>query len=948
MKLDQLLERRNQNMQGLQQSINEQARAQQAAAQQQMMNQNGMQGQMTRPQPAQQGFHHLQQQMTASPIPGQVNQQPGGGMPNQGMPPNMTPNQQQQFQMSMQQQGQQNLQNGLGRPQNGQPPNMQQSQQEAMVTQLGHKLMAQASEQERNQMRVNLQTGMDATVLQGYAAKGIDPLFLYYRNQALQRLGAQRRQQQQQQAQQAQQAQAQAQSLITQQQAQNIPATAPPMQQQRSTNRSPMNGQAQPPTSTGGNADFFVGNMIDQQQQGVMAEQAGQTVVPMSNAQRNATPQPGLMAGQPLNMNDQRAVSNPNITAQQRQQLFNAQQQRVQQQQAAQAQQQQTARANNQAKAQQMALQGQIGGMGPGPMPPQQSPAMATLNAPLTRTPGQMNQPDAAQVNPNVQFGQPLDPRFSQGNQRAQMNAAIISTMPQEMQNKLASFPPERVNELVMQWHQRQRQQQNGQPGRPQIPMQANNQMRPGPQVPQEGQFNSQNPLSQFMMANPGRPPPAQLMNGMNPQQQMLLQQQIGRMHPNHLQQRNANGIPMNPQAAQHMDQMDIPQQALAHPTMPRSIPQEIKKWGALKSWVQQSGGLAPDSLTNVITLQKAHYNQQLRARNANRMAAGGMPAGGPGAAAILPPGIAPMANMGNQIQMPGMNIPQSGVPQVTAQDIQSARLSAPQLANASDDQIRAQIMRNRFNNHQQQQQRQNHLMQQQQLQMAQMAQMNNQQPRPGIPGQMQQPGGQNVPGQMQQPNKPPQALDSVPPVANRANRPTPVSRGNPPNSSPAEPVKNNLKRQNSEDVVEVPNPNSMGQRSTPQQNLGLKAPSQGATPQPPRPQHLSPEQIQKLDVEARKRYEHGIRMYQQSQQNTNSASSLIVKLRQIASEENARGQSSPMPDLPMNAATKASIQASLPMVVKPLKGMTQAIGKWYEATHDDARARNFFRMVSI
>jgi len=948
-------------MQGLQQSINDQARAQaqaqQAAAQQQMMNQNGMQGQMTRPQPAQQGFHHLQHQMTASPIPGQGNQQPGGGLPNQGMPQNMTPSQQQQFQMSMQQQGQQNPQNGLGRPQNnGQQPGQQQSQQDAMVNQLGHKLMAQATEQERNQVRLNLQSRMDAAILQGYAAKGIDPLFLYYRNQALQRIGAQRRQQQQQQQQQqqAQQAQqAQAQAIITQQQAQNIPATAPAMQQQRSTNRSPMNGQAQPPVSTGGNADFFMGNMIDQQQQGVMAEQAGQTVVPMSNAQRNATPQPGLMANQQMNMNDQRAAGNPNITAQQRQQLFNAQQQRAQQQQAAQAQQQQTARANTQAKAQQIALQGQIGGMGPGPMPHQPSPAMSTLNAPLTRAPGQMNQPEAVhQLNPNAQFGQPLDPRFAQANQRAQMNASIIATMPQELQNKLSTFPPERVNEVVLQYHQRQRQQQqqNAQAGRAQIPMQGNNQMRPGPQVPQEGQFNPQNALGQFMIANPGRPPPAQLINGMSPQQQLLLQQQIGRMNPNHLQQRNANGVPMTPQAAQHMDQMDIPQQALAHPTMPRNIPQEIKKWGALKNWVQQSGGLAPDSLGNVINLQKAHYNQQLRVRNvANQLSAGGMPGGGPGVPATLPPGIAPMAIMGNHIQMPGMNMSQPGVPQISAQDIQNARITNPQLANASDDQIRNQIIRNRYSSHQQQQQRQTQMMQQQQLQLAQLAQLNNQQHRPGIPGQLQPPGGQNVPGQMQQPKQPPQVIDSAPPVANRANRPTPVGRGIPPSSASVEPPKNSLKRQSSEDVVEVPNPNSMmPQRTTPQQNTGLKGPPQAATAQPSRPQQLTPEQIQKLDPEARKKYEHSIRMFQQSQQNSNPASSLIAKLRQIASEENARGQNNPMPDLPMDPTMKASIQASLPMVVKPLKGMTSAIGKWYEATHDDARARNFFRMVSI
>lgn len=110
LKLQQLMERRNQNQANMQQSINQQAQAQaqaqQAHAQQMMMNQNSMQGQVPRPTPqtAQQGFSHLQHQMQASPLPGQQPQQQAPmGIPHQGLPPNMTPNQQQQFQMSMQQ-----------------------------------------------------------------------------------------------------------------------------------------------------------------------------------------------------------------------------------------------------------------------------------------------------------------------------------------------------------------------------------------------------------------------------------------------------------------------------------------------------------------------------------------------------------------------------------------------------------------------------------------------------------------------------------------------------------------------------------------------------------------------------------------------------------------------------------------------------------------------------
>jgi hypothetical protein len=139
-------------------------------------------------QPAQQKFSHLQYQMTASPLPGQQSQQAPMGIPNQGMPQNM-PQNQQQFQMSMQQQQQpQPPQNILGRQTNAQR-NLSQ-EDNAFVINLTSRLMTQASEEQKNELRASLQARMEPQIFQKYISQGQDPLFLYYRNQALNQLRA--------------------------------------------------------------------------------------------------------------------------------------------------------------------------------------------------------------------------------------------------------------------------------------------------------------------------------------------------------------------------------------------------------------------------------------------------------------------------------------------------------------------------------------------------------------------------------------------------------------------------------------------------------------------------------------------------------------------------------------------------------------------------------------
>ncbi|RDL40555.1 uncharacterized protein BP5553_00534 [Venustampulla echinocandica] len=962
-KLEQLLERRNQNQAGLQQTINQQAQAQahaqQAQAQQMMMNPNGMQGQPSRlmqGQPSQQGFSHLQHQMQASPLPGQQPSQVPMGMANDQLPPNMTQNQQQQFQMSMQQQQPQQQQNPVDRPQNGQPQLTPQDQ--AMIMELANRLMSQAPQDEKNAIRQNMRARMDPQQLNQYTMRGQDPLLIYYRQQALIRLRSEKQSR-------MAQAQAQAQQFAISQQAQNMPNAVPGMQRARSINPSPLNGHTQPPTSMGGNNDFggFMGNMeslaVQQQQEGFIAQGAGQVVVPASGAQANATPQLGVgMPGQPMGMGDQRGVGNPNNRAQQQQQMLNAQQRmhaaaQQQQQQQSQAQ----ARMNAQAKTQ-MGLQGQPGGMGNGPLPPQQSPALPTLNAPL-KTTSQMGHPEGPQINPNQQFGQPLDPRFVPGNQRqigpangmnlSGVNPAMFAGMSQEQQQRMAALPPEKLSELLTKWNE-QRAMNQAQGGRPPMPMPGNQQIHPGQQVPQPGQFNPQNPMLQFQRQQAMSP-------NMTPQQQLALQQQIAR-----LQQQGAAQPRVPPQAMQieqrmamQMDSMDIPPNLHNHASFPRGVPPEIKKWGLLKQWVQQNPSLGPEVLDSLKALQRYHYQSLLRARATQQ--AGQQPGamqpgapGGPGPMSAIPPGMsAPVAPMGpNAAPVPaGMNMPGPGqIRQPTQAEIQNARQHhSGRMANATDDQIRSFLMRQMAAQRQQQ-----HAQMMQNMQMANpMAQLNGQQqPRPGQPPQNMGPRAPNqpVPPQPPQPKKPPGGADAANSTTNAANanrtaRPVPTARSAQ-NPSAPQPAKN-LKRASSDDVVEVPNP-ALQQPSRPAVQQPQAQQGQGQKPPPQQGRlSLTPAQVATLDPEARKKYEADARMAQAAQANQRTVADL-EKLKTINQEELAKINMQPPADIPLDAEMKAKVTKMLREILQPFSNMTKAIPRWYGITHDDNRARMFFR----
>ena len=940
------------------------------------MNQGGMPGQMARPnmgQPeAQQTYQHLQHQMQASPLPQQQPQPQQGtmGMANNMQPQNMS-QAQPQFQIPMQQQqsqqSQQQPQPGMGnRPQGAQALT---PAEQSMVLEMTNRYMAAASEEDKNNIRMNMQGRMDPATLLRYQSQGIDPLLLYYRNQVVSRLRQEKLRQQQ---------------LANQQSGQgmaaNRPQSAVPMQQQRSGNPNAVGGQTQESQQQViGGADFgFLGGVDPQHQNANLVQEAGQIGIQQNAQQGNTTPQPitGL-PGQGVTPNNQRVAQNPNVRAQQQFNAQQAQQERINQAANVQAQVQLQARA----KAQQMGLHGQPGGMGP--MPPAQSPAMNTLNAPLVRAPQQNPGADNQQLNQSGQahFGQPIDPRFAAAmNQRAGgngQNTGIMfpANMTQEQRQKLSALPADKLNEVIGKWNERV--VPPGQQGRPMGPMPGNGQMvRPNQGMPQAGmkQQNVANQMGAQFLPNGQQVqrPNQQMMAAMNPQQQMLMQQQMAnRMSQQQAQGRNVPQTPMGDMAAiNQIDHMEFPAPAVQN--IPRQVPPEVKRWGQLKTWVAQNFGNMPQLLEQVKQVQRMHYQglvrarmtqqqqrlQQQAGRNMNQV--GGQPQMQGG---VNPAMGAPVAQMGQPQQQQNHQMAQNmaSAAAVSMEDIQKARAHpSGRLAGMSDDQIRETLVKNQLLNRQrqlaqiQQQQQQMHqgLMPQATGQAGPMATAQ----RPVGAQQPQTQQGQAAQGQKMarpqpgqpaaQPTRPPQAQPSA-----DVKQPTPAqaraAKAKQPASSPAQPQQGkSLKRASSDDVVEVPNPNAQQAARQAQQQQANQQQKPGQ-PQPPR-FNLTAEQVASLTPDQRKQYIQSMQRFQQSKPQvgplpTPEDMTLFHSIRQ---EEISKFKAPE--DLPMDQNTRQAVANKLVNTAPKLSNVSKVAPRWFTITHDENRLRTFFRTVSF
>jgi hypothetical protein len=827
-----------------------------------MANPNMLQQHMRLGQPPQQSFQHLQQQMQASPIPQQ--QQPGMGMAPGTHP--MNPNQQ-----AMQ----------MGAQMRQQAPNIDRGR----IQQLALAKYNSTSEQEKANLRAQASARLGTQTMQALQQKGMDPVLVLFQQQMMQmakmtmaggggmnpaamQMQAQQQQAQQQQAQQQQQQQ----------------------QQQRPANP----GGQQPGVGIGAGGDlgpFSNAELMNQQKAGLMAQEAGQMVVPASGPGRNATPQPLGAASAPNQGGNQQGPNQPGHPAHPPQQYNMQQAQQLQMDQAA-AKTQAQIRAQAQAKQ----MQGQPGGLG-GPGGMSQSPAMTTLNAPVQRPPVAMGQAERqSQMNQgNGGFGPGLDPRFAQGNQRGPMGAvqnrtqllsAMFSTLSPEQQASLRGAPPERLNEILTRWIA----SRNGQmPGRPQA---------------QPGQFGQGNPMAQFA---PGNNMSQQGNNGMpmNTQNPALVQQQLNRMRANGGS--NPSPMPSDPAAAAaFMDSLDVPVKVLSQ--LP-GLPPTIRKWGQLKQWMTQSPNIPPPMQAKVLQVQAMQF-RTIVAPNQQPQAGVGMQ---------IPPGV-PQPPVAQSLGVPQM----TGHPanaalamalqniNVTPQEIQNARAASEKFKGWPDDKIRMYLLQ--LKQHQLKS-RMGGIMpgaqQQPPPQGSQQAPMNPVQAQP-TPG----PGGHHrLPTTAAE--QPGSAGPGKPQKHAVANRPAP-----PQNPSPALPPKNN-KRPSSDDVVEVPNPSA-----TPIQR-------------PPSQQTPTPAQLAHMPPEVRAKYEQMMKNRQAQPRPED-----IERLKQIGSEAQRQCAQEMLQEVPLSPQQHAEMTLGIRRMITEMGKLGKVLGRWYSLTHDDARAKMYFQMV--
>ncbi|KAH9883897.1 hypothetical protein F4778DRAFT_800612 [Xylariomycetidae sp. FL2044] len=886
-KVQELFRKRQAHEQTLHTTLSAQAQAQ--AQSQMMMNPNAMQmprGVGQQPQP---GFQHLQQ-MQASPMPQQLQQ---AGMGNTGGLP-MNPNRP-------------GMQMGM-RPQMPQAPMLNLPPQErAKVSQLATAKMNQMSEQQKNQIRMMVQTRMPPQQMAQLQQEGIDPAMWWIQNQ------------------------------IVQAHRQPAGANQAAMQMQAQQQQRPMNQAGQQVQAPNGEFGPFsnVESIMNQQKAGLMAQEAGQMVVPASNGPgRNATPQP-MGAGQ----NPNGGPSQQGIPHQMGKQFNLPQAQQLKMDQIA-----ANTQAQIRAQAQAKQMQGQPGGInGAGAV--SQSPAMNTLNTPMRRTPVGGGQVEGqAQTGQAIgPMGQSFDPRFNQVNQRPPMgvNASInrtqvlntiLASMPPETRSQFMGLPADKMPDLLMQYQaQLQAARSSGQmPGHPQT---------------QVGQFGPGNSMAQYAPMNTPGPQPNQPM-GMNAQQnQMLLQQQLNRLRNNV----SGQGLSQTPADANAlMDAMDVPQKVmenLRNQSYP-DIPAEVKKWAQLKQWMLQK----PQGMS-VVTQLQTFQNMQFQSflRRAQHMPQQG-----------IPQHNMPQQNMPQQ-SMPRQNVPQQDLPQqnmlrqgshasngqtqgqtpqpnpnsnlagptpaaftglsVTPQELQTAK-AHERFKGLPDDQVRKMIIG----------------MKMQTLKSRQMQAQAGQHPMQAgaanISGSTQPAAGTNTPQQQQNVGgangNPPDSAASARDNFSQDKRPQQTVQA-PTATAPTAPPKKGVKRASADDVVEVSQP-------PPQQPQ--------ATATASRPIHqLTQQQIAALSPEQRVRYEAALRSSKQSAPGgAMHDSPELARLRQIGQEEQSAGQREQLQEISTSPEQYQEMAQKNRELAVMLNKIGRVLTRWYISTRDDARARQFFK----
>ncbi|KAI0527883.1 hypothetical protein F5B22DRAFT_640859 [Xylaria bambusicola] len=850
----------------------------QAAQNQLMMNQNMQMRGMN--QPLQQGFQGLQQ-MQQSP----TNQQ---GQPNMGVnnnPNGLGTNSNQQM---LQAGGQMRPQMAMQAMQARMAANLT-PQEQAKIHQLAVTKLHQMPEANRTQYRIMVQAKLGPQLLAQLQQENVDPLMYFFQNQFtngyLQTKG---------------------------QTGVNQMGMTMQVPQQRSMNQ-PV--QQLPNGQTGDFSPFSNVDIMNQQKAGLMAQEAGQMVVPASGgAGRNATPQPmGSLpgpnqgTGQPIPHQMQ-----PPFGAHQPSQQLKMDQRAAQSQ----------AQIRAQAHAKQM--QGQPGGLN-GLGGTSQSPAMNTLNAPVRRTPiaiGQTEgQPQIGQG--NVAFGQHMmDPRFNQTGQRTpigpngnmnnrnQMIHNALAQMPAEIRQQIMSLPQDKIPEMIMRWNANRTA--GTMSGRPQ---------------PQGGQLGPGNPMAQSMAQfAPGTNIPGQHPNlgtPMNQQSQLMLQQMN--------QLRNPNGPQGTMDRNALMDNMPVPKEILDQVRITSAqggaIPLENKKWGWFKQFLIQKN-VSQQQMNHVLQMQARQFAEAM-AQNANK-AANANPAVTSSQVAqpnIPQQGAQPNGQLTHQSAQPLPNPPPNPAGGnlsivISPQEIQNAK-KHEKFKGWTDEKVRAMLMQ----------------MKTQAFKNRAAAQMSGTPAQPPSAPQVSQPtpaatapalqsqsaNGAAVPPKQQ--NGGPET-STTSPVSQGRNIKQPQNNNTPSVTVPPT-VKTGTKRPMPDDGTEVPNPS--------------RTPVQRSQQIPPQMPHFTAEQLATLTPEQRQKYEAMVRSRQSAP--TAQMSEDMLRLKAIGQEQHQAGVKEQLPDIPMTPEQYQDTAQKVQNMCIEMNKVSKVLGRWYSATHDDARARLFFKL---
>ncbi|KAI0378750.1 hypothetical protein F5Y04DRAFT_144838 [Hypomontagnella monticulosa] len=872
-RLQELFKRRQAHEQSLQNSLN--MNAQQQAQAQMMMTQNMMSRGMG--QPPQQGFQHLPQQMQPSPNPQQP-QQPGvgpGGMP-------MHPNQQ-ATQMAAAQQMRSQI------PMGATLANLT-AQERTKIAHLAQAKYIQTPELQRNQIRMMVQQKFTPQQMQQLQAEGMDAVLYFYQTQILQGLKGQH---------------AGANAGNNQ---------AAMQQQQRQMNQA---GQHLAGVPNGEFGPFSNVDILNQQKAGLLAQEAGQMVVPASSGPgRNATPQPmGGIQGPNLGP----GPNQPGMPNQLQQQFNLPQAQQLKMDQRA-AQSQAQIRAQAQAKQ----MQGQPGGLnGGGPI--SQSPGMNTLNTPVRQTPVGMGEGQPQMGRPNGPFGQGLDPRFNQGNRgptmggnqgmnQNQIISSILAQMPPEQRGVFMALSPEKKQEMFMRWSANQAAKAAQMPGRPQ---------------PQPNQFPQGNPMAQFgpgnnmgQQHNPGMP--------MNAQNQMLLQQRMNGMNGMNAMNGMRNNMPNQGQNRPQlpadtnafMDSLDVPIKIMEQLRQSQPVPPEIKKWAQLKQWlVQKNAG--QNILGQLQNVQHAQLQNLLKQKGVGMpMAQPNMPQQGPQQGPQPPNAQMPQQPTPNMGQLPP-NV------QVTMQEMQQAKASG-RFKDYSDERIRNTLLQMKMRKAMGQNPGA-------QMQIPQTSQ-------PAVPNVPMPVPPQHNPNTIQQrpQNAGPEVSGPGPTAPARNNR-QPQNNRPQQTAPPAAPQKNGLKRASTDDVVEVPNPSSTPVQRPPSQQAQAQA--QASAPAQHNILHLNATQLANLSPEQRAKYEAMVKSRQAAGGAGPQLSEEMQRLKAIGQEEHILAAKETYQEIPMTPAEYQETAQRIQAMVGEITKISKILGRWYALTKDDNRARMFFKM---